>query len=87
MNNLKSEVKMLRSIIADKENAMQLQIEEDVKLRQQLNIVKKWFSKHTGIAPASLNSHMRSMDRTIDELGITIDELKNNQHESCNTTN
>ena len=73
---LQDENKKLRKIIVDKESAMLRQINEDTNLRRRLDMITNWLNKYTKIAPASLKSHMKSMDRILTPL-IEKDENNN----------
>lgn len=64
----------LRKIIVSKEEAMQLQIKEDTKLRRKLDMVIYWIGKRSLIALASLESHMKAIDRRLNEIPIENEE-------------
>lgn len=74
LETIKRKNEELRKTIVSKEEAMQLQIEEDTKLRKKLDMVTHWLSRHTEIAPASLESHMKTLDRKINGLACLASE-------------
>ena len=57
--------KELRIIILSKEEAMKLQIKEYAIIKRKLDMIIHWLGNHTGIAPASLESHMKNIDRVL----------------------